>query len=59
MILYPKYDRIKLKGLDPDATYREVNTGAEYTGSQLMGYGLPVDLTIEYSSKMWVLEKVK
>lgn len=57
--VYPKYDRIRLKGLDANATYREVNSGEEYTGSQLMGYGLPVDLTLEYTSKMWVLEKIK
>lgn len=56
--VYPHYERLKLKGLDPDARYRD-DSGKEYTGSELMGYGIPVDLTYEYSSKMWVLEKIK
>ena len=56
--IYPHYERLKLKGLDPDARYRD-DSGNQYTGSELMGYGIPVDLTYEYSSKMWVLEKIK
>ncbi len=57
--VYPHYERLILKGLDTDAVYRCTDSGTEYTGRELMGYGLPVDLTLEYSSKMWILEKVR
>ena len=33
-------DKVRLRGLDPDATYEEVNTGKRYPGSLLMNRGI-------------------
>ncbi len=56
--LYDKNERLKLKGIDKNAAYRDVFTGETHTGSELCGFGLPVHVTLEYKSAMWILEKV-
>ncbi|MEU6404294.1 alpha-galactosidase [Streptomyces sp. NPDC046985] len=33
---------LRLRGLDPDARYRDEDTGAEWSGAMLTGHGLPV-----------------
>ena len=55
----PNPERLVLRGLDKNALYRETVSGKEYTGSQLMGFGIPVPGLGEYCSKMWIFEKIK
>ena len=55
--LYDKNQHIRLKGLDKDTAYKDIFTGQTYSGAQLMGFGLPVKITLEYRSQMWILEK--
>jgi alpha-galactosidase len=56
--LYGNNERITLRGLDPDAIYRERFTGATYRGDQLMNFGLHAPTTLEFHSILWILEKV-
>lgn len=56
--MYDKNERIRLKGLDGNAIYKDIFTGSTYTGAQLMGFGLPVRITLEYKSAMWILERI-
>lgn len=56
--MYGNNERIVLRGLDPDATYREVFTGEIYRGDQLMGFGFHVPNTLEYTSKLCIFERV-
>ncbi|MDL2287705.1 alpha-galactosidase [Eubacteriales bacterium OttesenSCG-928-G02] len=53
-----KNDRLVLKGLDSCGVYKDILTGNEYTGSQLMGFGVPIRLTLEYRSQLFILEKI-
>ncbi len=55
--LYGNNERVALRGLDPEATYRETSTGARYRGDQLMNFGLHAPTTLEYHSILWVLER--
>lgn len=50
--------RIRLRGLVPDARYRDALSGEEYTGSELMGFGVYAPETLEYSSHMWIFERI-
>lgn len=53
----PPYYALKLRGLDPDATYCD-GEGNRYLGSTLMRIGLVVDgLYEDFSSMQWVLER--
>lgn len=56
--MYGNNERIALRGLDPDATYRERFSGALYRGDQLMNFGLHAPITLEYRSMLWILERV-
>lgn len=56
--MYKNNERIKLRGLDPDATYRERFSGVCYRGDQLMNFGLHAPTTLEFHSMLWVLERV-
>lgn len=56
--MYGNNERIALRGLDPDATYRERFSGALYRGDQLMNFGLHATITLEYRSMLWILERV-
>ncbi|MFF8942220.1 GH36 C-terminal domain-containing protein [Streptomyces sp. NPDC014864] len=38
----PAHPPLRLRGLDPAARYRDDDTGAEWSGATLTGYGLPV-----------------
>lgn len=55
--LYGNNERIALRGLEPDAVYKERFTGALYRGDQLMNFGLHAPTTLEYHSILWILEK--
>ncbi len=55
--LYGNNERVALRGLDPDAIYKEKFTGAVYRGDQLMNFGLHAPTTLEFHSILWVLEK--
>ncbi len=57
--MYGNNRRIPLKGLEPDAVYRDTQTGETYTGAQLMGFGVHAPETLEYTSHMWILEKAE
>ena len=56
--VYPRNEHLVLRGVDGNARYRETRTGAEYSGSQLLGYGVPVDKNHEYSSELWIFERI-
>ena len=43
-------DRLRLRGLDPGARYRNETTGAEYSGAHLMHAGLPCAWTADYDA---------
>jgi alpha-galactosidase len=51
--------RLKLRGLDPQARYRSCTgpTG-EWPGDFLMAVGLPVDLTQDFASELWHLQRI-
>ncbi|WP_203617260.1 alpha-galactosidase [Streptomyces bauhiniae] len=38
----PAHPPLRLRGLDPGARYRDEDTGAEWSGATLTGFGLPV-----------------
>ncbi|MCH5183631.1 MAG: alpha-galactosidase, partial [Oscillospiraceae bacterium] len=57
--MYGNNERIALRGLKPDALYRERFTGETYRGDQLMNFGLHAPTTLEYHSILWILEEVK
>lgn len=56
--MYGNNRRVRLKGLDENASYRDALTGDVYTGKQLMGFGVHCPETLEYTSHMWILEKI-
>ncbi len=56
--LYGNNDRVMLRGLDPDALYKERFSGVTYRGDQLMNFGLHTPINLEYHSLLWILEKV-
>jgi len=52
-------DLVKLRGLDPDAIYEEVSTGARYPGSLLMNRGIQLRYdTVDFATTTWELRKV-
>ena len=56
--VYDRNEHLVLKGLDENAFYKDVKTGNVYSASELMGFGVRVDCAGEFSSSMWILEKV-
>lgn len=50
--------RIKLKGLDPDASYRNAETGEVLSGSALMNAGIFIGLQGDFTSKVIYFERV-
>ncbi len=56
--LYPNNDRVALRGLDANATYKEIFSGATYTGEQLMNFGMHILVNLEYHSHLWIFERV-
>ena len=56
--IYPNNERLAIKGVDENARYRERYTGKVYSGRELTGFGVQVDIKAEYASGMWIFEKV-
>ena len=56
--VYPRAEHLSLRGIDPGSRYRDTASGAEYSGKDLLTFGLQVDRNAEYSSAMWILEKI-
>ena len=56
---HPKFESLKLVGLEEDASYEVVGEDAVFFGDELMYVGLNVpELVGDYAAKMWVLRKV-
>ena len=54
----PKEEFVKLKGLDAEADYKELNSGEIYGGDELMNYGIKVPfLEGDFASKVWRFER--
>ncbi|MBQ2615012.1 MAG: alpha-galactosidase [Clostridia bacterium] len=51
--------QVKLEGLDPEATYREIDTGETYRGDFLMHVGLYFSNDRDYESQLMVFRKIK
>ena len=56
--LYGPNQRLPLRGLDPDADYKERFSGRLFSGRELMGFGVDVHLAHEYKSALWIFEKI-
>jgi alpha-galactosidase len=54
---YNKAIRLKLRGIDKDAIYKDTKSGNVYSGAQLINYGIPVNNEDEYVSQVFYLEK--
>ncbi|MCX5053654.1 MULTISPECIES: alpha-galactosidase [unclassified Streptomyces] len=50
-------DRLRLRGLDPAARYRDTATGTPYSGAHLLHYGLPFTWSAEYDADLVVLTR--
>lgn len=57
--MYGNNERIALRGLKPDALYRDRLSGETHRGDELMSFGLHAPTTLEYRSILWVLDEVK
>ncbi|MFF3870878.1 alpha-galactosidase [Streptomyces sp. NPDC001978] len=49
--------RLRLRGLDPAATYRDEDAGITYTGAHLLHYGLPVAWSAAHDAELVVLTR--
>jgi len=55
----PREEKLKLKGLDTNSNYKEINCGEIYGGDELMNYGLKIPyLKEDFSSKVWCFRKI-
>jgi len=55
----PKEEKLKLKGLEAEAEYREIESGEIYGGDELMNYGLRLPyLKGDFVSKIWRFKKI-
>ncbi|RAK05249.1 alpha-galactosidase [Halanaerobium saccharolyticum] len=55
----PREQRIKLKGLDADSDYKELNSANIYGGDELMNYGIKIPyLKGDFSSKVWRFQMI-
>lgn len=55
----PREEKVKLKGLEAEADYREITTEEIYGGDELMNYGIRVPyLKKDFSSKVWRFKKL-
>ncbi|MFG2741767.1 alpha-galactosidase [Streptomyces chartreusis] len=50
-------DRLRLRGLDPAAHYRDTATGTTYSGAHLLHYGLPFDWSADHDADLVVLTR--
>lgn len=56
---HPSYSHLKVPGLDPTATYRSVHGPAgEWHGDFLINIGLPFEITSDFESIFWHLQRV-
>jgi alpha-galactosidase len=56
---HPTFTHLAVPGLDPAATYRSVHGPAgEWSGAFLMHVGLPFELTTDFESVFWHLQRV-
>ncbi|MFD8718875.1 alpha-galactosidase [Streptomyces sp. NPDC059629] len=51
-------DRLRLRGLDPAARYRDTATGTSYSGAHLLHYGLPFAWSAEHDADLVVLTRL-
>ncbi|MEV7394265.1 alpha-galactosidase [Streptomyces sp. NPDC091215] len=51
-------DRLRLRGLDPAARYRDTATGTSYSGAHLLHYGLPFAWSAAYDADLVVLTRL-
>ncbi|WP_406443673.1 alpha-galactosidase [Streptomyces sp. NBC_00631] len=51
-------DRLRLRGLDPAARYRDTATGASYGGAHLLHHGLPFAWSAEHDADLVVLRRL-
>lgn len=56
--MYGPNERVVLRGLKPDARYKEKFSGAVYRGDELMTFGVHAPLSLEYRSLLWIFEEV-
>ena len=55
----PREQKLKLKGLDAEADYKDINSGDIYGGDELMNYGIKVPhLKEDFSSKVWKFKQI-
>jgi alpha-galactosidase len=50
-------DRLRLRGLDPDARYRDNATGTMYSGAHLLHYGVPFTWSADHDAELVVLTR--
>ncbi|MFE4963650.1 alpha-galactosidase [Streptomyces sp. NPDC056660] len=50
-------DRLRLRGLDPAARYRDTATGTTYSGAHLLHYGLPFAWSADHDADLVVLTR--
>ncbi|MER5522330.1 alpha-galactosidase [Streptomyces sp. NPDC002763] len=50
-------DRLRLRGLDPAARYRDTATGTSYSGAHLLHYGLPFAWSADHDADLVVLTR--
>ncbi|RSN89929.1 alpha-galactosidase [Streptomyces sp. WAC 05379] len=50
-------DRLRLRGLDPAAHYRDTATGTTYSGAHLLHYGLPLAWSRDHDADLVVLTR--
>ncbi|MFG2967020.1 alpha-galactosidase [Streptomyces sp. NPDC048288] len=51
-------DRLRLRGLEPTARYRETASGTSYSGAHLLHYGLPFAWNAGYDADLVVLTRL-
>ncbi|MFE2068540.1 alpha-galactosidase [Streptomyces sp. NPDC059467] len=51
-------DRLRLRGLDPAARYRDTATGTSYSGAHLLHYGLPFAWSAAHDADLVVLTRL-
>ena len=57
--MYGPNERLVLRGLKPEALYKERFSGKVYRGDELMGFGVHVPLSLEYHSLLWIFEEAR
>ncbi|MEU2618120.1 alpha-galactosidase [Streptomyces sp. NPDC007157] len=56
-LLAGRPDRLRLRGLDPAARYRDTATGTTYGGAHLLHYGLPFAWSADHDADLVVLTR--